>query len=619
MTAGIDHRQPQAARRPDGDTLYFESRRNRLFGRLHLPAAAARANLALVICNPFGYEAIYAHRTLRMIAERAAELGIAALRFDYGGTGNSADVDPSADQLALWSQDVLAAVHAVRRRTGADDVCVLGVRLGATVAALAASRSADIGSIVALAPAVNGRAYLRELHIIRAAASSGADADVFGAAPPPSYDPARPGALDVNGYSLSAATVESLARIDLAALRNPGIHRAFVIDDHIVPVARAWADSLSRQGVTVRYERAAGFVEMLRTAPHLSRAPSGLIALVCDDLARRTVRPVQVAMPAAATAPPADDDATVLELTGPGGDSADGIVERPVFLDEGAQLFGIVTEPAHPRTSRHAVILLSIGADHHIGAGRLYVDLARRWARQGLFVLRFDLGGIGESITRPARRDDDLYPEEALQDIRAASEYLRARYRIDELTLAGVCSGAYHALRAAVAGMALRRILLVNPEHYLPHGETVDGLHLAEIVRNPHIYRGQIRSARAWLRVLRGDVKLWRILLLYWHRARLALHGVVGDWARRSGLRLRNDLARELEDVTARGIGVLFLFARGEPGLELLRLQTGSAFAAISESCRIHTVDLADHTFSRLGPRHAMAKVLTEELIGDPP
>ncbi len=618
MMAATEHRPLHVARRPHADTLYFESRRNRLFGWLHLPTVAARANVALVICNPFGSEAISAHRTLRTVAEAAAALGIPALRFDYGGTGNSADIDPSADQIALWSEDVVAAVRTVRRRTGAADVCVLGVRLGAMLAVLAASRCREIGSIMALAPVVDGCRYLRELHMIRAAGSSGSDANVFGKAPPPGEDPARPGALDVGGYSLSAATLETLARIDLSALETPAVREALVIDDHIVPVARAWTDSLSLRGMLVRYERVAGFVDVLMTAPHVSHVPTSLIAVVRDSLARRATLAPPTAMSAADVADaPASADTRTLDLTCVTDDPAGGIVERPVFLDEAAELFGIVTEPAHARSARRGVMLLSIGADHHIGAGRLYVELARRWARQGLLVLRFDLGGIGESITRPARSDDDLVPEEALDDIRKACKFLQTRYRIDDLTLAGVCSGAYHALRAVVAGIPAQRILLVNPENYLSPRDTAKGLEIAEIIRNPRIYRRKIFSVTAWMRVLRGEVKLWRIPVVYWRRAQLALDGFVHDLARRTGLRLRDDLARELHDLTAHGVRIVFLFARGEPGLELLRVQAGSALSSLGDRCRIHTVDLGDHTFSRLGPRLAMANLLTEELFAD--
>jgi predicted alpha/beta hydrolase len=53
----------------------------------------------LVICKPFGFEAMSAHLSVRAFAEAAAEIGIPALRFDYGGTGDSEDLAPGADQL----------------------------------------------------------------------------------------------------------------------------------------------------------------------------------------------------------------------------------------------------------------------------------------------------------------------------------------------------------------------------------------------------------------------------------------------------------------------------------------------------------------------------------------
>src|SRR6267378_4565458 len=73
----------------ESQPLYFGPEDRPLFGWLHAPAAASRPALGLVICNPFGNEAICAHRSLRHLAERAADAGIPALRFDYDGTGDS--------------------------------------------------------------------------------------------------------------------------------------------------------------------------------------------------------------------------------------------------------------------------------------------------------------------------------------------------------------------------------------------------------------------------------------------------------------------------------------------------------------------------------------------------
>src|SRR5271169_3217157 len=77
-----------------GQAIYFDSGKQTLFGWLHRPPAAATANLGLVICKPFGYEALCSHRGLRAFAEAAAALGIPTLRVDYLGTGDSAEIDP---------------------------------------------------------------------------------------------------------------------------------------------------------------------------------------------------------------------------------------------------------------------------------------------------------------------------------------------------------------------------------------------------------------------------------------------------------------------------------------------------------------------------------------------
>src|SRR5208337_1594509 len=81
------------------EPFYFGSGEANLFGWLHRPYAGITANTGLVICNPFGYEAICSHRSVRTFAEAAAALGVPALRFDYLGTGDSAEIEPETDQL----------------------------------------------------------------------------------------------------------------------------------------------------------------------------------------------------------------------------------------------------------------------------------------------------------------------------------------------------------------------------------------------------------------------------------------------------------------------------------------------------------------------------------------
>ena len=92
------------------EPIYFASGDRHLFGWLHSRTEAATRSIGLVICNPFGFEAMSAHLSIRAFAESAANLGIPALRFDYSGAGDSEDLPPAADQWDAWIQDVLAAI-----------------------------------------------------------------------------------------------------------------------------------------------------------------------------------------------------------------------------------------------------------------------------------------------------------------------------------------------------------------------------------------------------------------------------------------------------------------------------------------------------------------------------
>src|SRR5579863_7498957 len=129
--------------------IYFSSNGRTLFGWLHLPDGARTAGMGMVICNPFGYEAICSHRSLRAFAHSAAAMGFPVLRFDYGGTGDSGDIDPLTNQLTAWSRDAIAAVEELRRRTGVVHGCLLGFRLGALVAALCAADCEYVKALVA--------------------------------------------------------------------------------------------------------------------------------------------------------------------------------------------------------------------------------------------------------------------------------------------------------------------------------------------------------------------------------------------------------------------------------------------------------------------------------------
>jgi alpha-beta hydrolase superfamily lysophospholipase len=596
------------------EALYFDSNGHGLFGWLHRPAAGTIAPFGLVICKPFGYEAICSHRSLRAFAEEAAKCGVPVLLFDYLGTGDSADIDPLANQLDVWSHDVVAAVNELLRRTGVARVCLLGLRLGASLAMMAASECITVDSLILIAPVISGRRYLRELRMTRLAASLRADPTEPANESPSNIEAASDSSFDASGFTLSAATMAAIAKVDLNAPRIPTVAEILIIDGDTFPGTPGWTDALRGLGISANHLILPGLIQMIMTGPEFASIPNAMLAAVSGWLAERLSK----------SAPPCDNVTRLRSDSVPGNATAvltlsgDGvtITERPIFFDSEGLLFGIVTEPQQGEQRRRAAILLNSGADQHIGPNRMHVSLARRWAGRGIVVLRIDLSGLGDSNTRPGQTDDDVFPITALEDIRSAISYIHSRYAARDITLAGLCSGAYHALRAAAAGAPVVRILMVNPLNYFwKQGTSLRALQLAEVVRNPGVYRKQIFSNSAWRRVFTGRVNVWRIPMIYTRRLRLSVESKVRDLARRLHIRLAHDLGSDLVEIVARGIRVAFVFSPGEPGIDLLKIEGGSSVGQLGEHCRVYITDGGDHIFSQRAPRAAMEKILGDELF----
>lgn len=143
--------------------MLFGPPARRLFGLFHAAEAGRAGDLAVLICPPFGQEAIRSHRLFRVLADRLSRSGVAVLRFDYYGTGDSPGED-NEGEFEGWRRDVCTAHEELRRRTGARRILWLGARLGATLAVLAArSGRCDPARLVLWDPIVSGKDYVEEM------------------------------------------------------------------------------------------------------------------------------------------------------------------------------------------------------------------------------------------------------------------------------------------------------------------------------------------------------------------------------------------------------------------------------------------------------------------------
>jgi len=129
----------------------------RLFAFLHRPAGACRGGI--VLCAPLAEEKLWAHRVFVSCARALARRGWAVLRFDFRGEGDS-DRDFAQADLTTRIADTAAAIAGLQAAVpGVNPVTLIGLRSGASIAALAAAGRSDIGRLVLWDPVIDGAEY----------------------------------------------------------------------------------------------------------------------------------------------------------------------------------------------------------------------------------------------------------------------------------------------------------------------------------------------------------------------------------------------------------------------------------------------------------------------------
>jgi exosortase A-associated hydrolase 2 len=230
--------------------FYFGGGPPSLFGVLHEPAAAPTS--VFVFCHPFGEEKLWAHRVFVWFARALSSEGHAVLRFDYAGNGDS-EGDFSQSSLTTACADVSRAITEARRRTGATQVNLLGLRLGATVASLVAEEeSAGVDRLVLWAPVVDGARYMQELLRINLTTQMSVYGEVRRdrTALVESFE--RGNTVNVDGYEVSFPLYSQVSAISLAA--GPKRHAGPCLIVHVD--RNAGSESAELRALAATYLRA---------------------------------------------------------------------------------------------------------------------------------------------------------------------------------------------------------------------------------------------------------------------------------------------------------------------------------------------------------------------------
>jgi alpha-beta hydrolase superfamily lysophospholipase len=506
--------EPQPAR-----PFYLQGSGTPVFAVLHTGVGPPRQT-AVLLCPPFGWDDVCSYPIRREWAEQLARAGHSTLRIDLPGSGDSAGAPSDPGRLDAWTEAVDAAARWLRRAiaptaaqgdgggAGATRVAVIGIGLGGIVSCRAALGGAPIDELVLWSVPARGRALLRELRTFSAFEVP----NILDAGEPaPSSDPADDGTIVANGYLLSAETVVELERLDLGETDASSslTRRALLLGRDGLKVDKALPAALERAGATVTVVDGPGYGAMM-VEPQDARTPTEVFELVSSWLEEEEEEEPQRG---ASVAVSAEQEPSAAQTRAPSEPSehdempfhSSGVAlrERPVFLDgPGGRLFGVLTEPLDVRRELTA-LLLNAGPQRRIGPNRMWVEIARRWAANGVPTLRLDMAGIGDAdgdgtvLGRVAAFYRPVYVEQA----RAALDTLAERGLPPRFVMLGLCSGAYWSAQAAVADQRVAAVIMLNPR-------TLVFDEWRHTVRRTRHLRQQMLLSSTWRRVLTGEIKL---------------------------------------------------------------------------------------------------------------
>lgn len=572
-----------------------------LLGHMHTPRGAA-VDLCAVICpTPFGYDNICGHRGLRILADCLSSSGIAALRFDFPGTGDS----DGEMELSAWRAAVAAAVVAARRETGCTRTAIIGVGLGGAVALGALDDGVEVDKLILWGVPARARAWVREqraYQAIAARASVTRDPD----APKPPPDP--PGVEQIAGFPLTAKLADQLSAFDLRSAPVGAWPAGRLRPETLVVTRTMTGDEktmvapLEVRGLSATFEQRDGFTKMF-DQPHLSVAPLEVFALMRDWLAKDVVERAPY-VPSSAGIDGALLDGASTRL-GP-----DKLIEETVRYKqgEGGLLFSIETRPAAQPVNPTWLILLTGRAVRHIGPNRIWVRIARELALKGFASLRLDGRSVGDSDGEGngLMPNEEYYQEHIYDDIENVMGIATAQ-GAQQFLMTGICSGATASYQIATRRTDVRAIVLLNLLQ-LRHDPADDDnalfQQLLKFARRTDLWL----NPESFRKLLKGKLP---------PNIKAAFKGgafLSAPWRKLGGLIKRpvktaeeDYVVRGYNDLAKRPTAIDIFLSDGDQSVDFLERHFGAGFKKLDPSIRVHRVYHADHT---IRPFHAQEHFL---------
>ncbi len=402
------------------------------FGWFHPAPSGWASSTAALLCPGASDDFSNGYRPFRLLADRLAGAGYPALRFDYPGTGDSAD--PSHSNLwEAWQESIALAAQWLRAQTGAERLLLIGLRIGGTLASMAAAQRGDVAGLALIEPCLTGRSYVSQLVT---------EARLRGTQQPG-------GGIEVGELVFTPECLGQMRAADLARLALPAEVPVVIFSRAPEEKIAARLASWKERNSSFTANNLGGLDAMLRPSHHGGEPELEAAALL--DWLRREIPPY--ALPPRAVPAPPEPEALILP----------GCMETLLRFGTAWHLRGTLCRSRLNRFPGFAVLICNAGGNPRHGFARFGVECARALAQVGISSLRFDFAGLGDSIHYNGGADlqTDIFTENRTGDVCDALDALQA-LGFHRFALHGLCSGAYHAVHSACADPRITELLAVN-------------------------------------------------------------------------------------------------------------------------------------------------------------
>lgn len=398
-----------------GQATFLTDHDHTIHAWVHGPADD-RVRGAVIVAPALAREEVVSHRSMRLVAARAAESGWLVIRLAWSGTSESGARPVLSNPLEVWHEDLAVAHSAARELVGPDlPVHGIGLRIGAGVLA---TSPLPFDRRVLWEP-VSGAVYMRQYTGLRRTS---------GLILPPEV----PDGVEIGGAHFTDAEAAAIRALpDPRKIKTPGLITVREEDRRIAK---------KLYGVAAIYAKA---------------SPEAIAALVgrLDDSVPTTShredwvdvsgwRPTTTACFHVAEFG-AEVQEDLLEL---GPDHLSASYTHPVGRDG---------------TGAGAVVLAPPSADPKDGPTGLWTVQARRLAARGVPALRIERHHCGDAAGLDEVKDINPYTGQGVADLDLGAAWLAERTG-EKVTGVGLCVGGWLVAMAPPTSAMTTRVVLNN-------------------------------------------------------------------------------------------------------------------------------------------------------------